>query len=87
MMLLLYWCRGCWWLCTLVALGKEPEGVDLLHEVGHARPSSESKSSHQHPDHHKHVHCIHPSPAWQEKGWLLCCILQLIKQNIQTVEF
>ena len=60
---------------ALVALGEEPERVDLLDEVGHASPTSESESDNEHPNYYECIHHIHGSPAWHEKGQLLCCIL------------
>lgn len=34
---------------ALVALGEEPERVDLVDEIGHARPPAEPEPNHQHP--------------------------------------
>lgn len=60
---------------ALIAFGEETKGVDLPNEIGHARPPSEPEADHQHPQHHKHIHNIHPRPARQEEGRLLRCIL------------
>ncbi|BAS83226.1 Os03g0244650, partial [Oryza sativa Japonica Group] len=40
---------------ALVALGEEPERVDLADEVGHAGPAAEPEADHQHPRHHERV--------------------------------
>ncbi|BAS94293.1 Os05g0447250, partial [Oryza sativa Japonica Group] len=56
---------------ALVALGEEPERVDLLDEVGDAGPAAEAEPDHQHPRHHEHVHHEHPAPARQERRRLL----------------
>ncbi|KAG5550448.1 hypothetical protein RHGRI_015419 [Rhododendron griersonianum] len=74
------WRRG--WGIALVALGKEPECVNLLHKVGHASPSAEPEAHHQNPDHDEDVHHVHGRPAGQENRRLLCCVLQL-SQEIQ----
>ena len=60
---------------ALVALGEEPERVDLLDEVGHAGPAAEAEADHQHPRHHERVQHEHPRPARQKRRRLLRCIL------------
>jgi hypothetical protein len=60
---------------ALVALGEEPERVDLLDEVDHAGPAAEAEADHHHPHHYEHVHHEHPRPARQEEGWLLRGVL------------
>jgi hypothetical protein len=62
-------------LGALVALGEEPERVDLLDEVDHAGPSADAEADHQHPHHDEQVHQEHPGPARQEEGWLLRGVL------------
>lgn len=75
---MLLWCGRRGWLClrALVALGEEPEGVDLVDEVGHAGPPADPEADHEHPPHHEGVHRVHRRPAWQEQGRLLGGILQ-----------
>jgi len=67
------WCCSCW--LALIALCEESERVHLPNEVGHASPSAEPKTNHQHPHHHEGVDNIHGGPAWHEKRRLLCSIL------------
>ena len=50
-----------WW--ALVALGEEPEGVDLADEVDGAGPSPEPEPDDEHPRHHEAVGGEHPRPA------------------------
>ena len=63
------------WGWTLVALGKEPECIDLLDEICHTSPTSQSKANNEDPYHNECVHCIHCCPAWEEERRLLSCIL------------
>uniref|UniRef100_A0A5K1AXQ6 Uncharacterized protein n=1 Tax=Nymphaea colorata TaxID=210225 RepID=A0A5K1AXQ6_9MAGN len=47
---------------TLVALGEEAEGVDLVHEVGHAGPPAEAEPHDQHPPDDEGVDDEHADP-------------------------
>lgn len=67
------------WGLALVALGEEAKGVDLLDEVGHAGPTSETKPNYEDPPDHERIQHVHPGPARQEEWWLLCRILQEFK--------
>ncbi|RWW03701.1 hypothetical protein GW17_00033112 [Ensete ventricosum] len=69
-------------VAALVALGEEPEGVDLPDEVGHAGPSAEPEADDEHPPHHEGVHHVHPRPARQEEGRLLRSILQDLEGDL-----
>lgn len=60
---------------TLVALGEETEGVDLLDEVAHACPPTEPKPQDQYPHHHKRVHHVDRCPARKEEWWFFRCVL------------
>jgi hypothetical protein len=53
---------------ALVALGKEPKRVDLLHEVGYAGPAAEPEADDQHPRHHEGVDHVGSSPPSGELG-------------------
>jgi hypothetical protein len=68
------WCVHPRW--ALVALGEEPERVNLLDEVCNAGPAAEFKADHQDPSHYEHIHHEHPRPARQEGRGLLYCVLQ-----------
>ena len=48
---------------ALVALGEEPECVDLPHEVSHTSPSAEPEPNYKHPNHNEGVEHVHPRPA------------------------
>ncbi|RWW62398.1 hypothetical protein BHE74_00030472 [Ensete ventricosum] len=74
--------RGRMGAAALVALGEEPEGVDLPDEVGHAGPSAEPEADDEHPPHHEGVHHVHPRPARQEEGRLLRSILQDLEGDL-----
>lgn len=51
---------------ALVALGEEPEAVDLPREVGDAGPSAEPEADYQHPDHHEGVDGVRSGPPPQK---------------------
>lgn len=64
------------WRRTLVALGEQAEGVDLVHEVGHARPPPEAEPHQQHPHHHEGVDGVGACPPAHELGRRLHRVLQ-----------
>lgn len=51
---------------ALVALGEEAEGVDLVHEVGHAGPPAEAEADDQHPPDDEGVDEEHAQPPADE---------------------
>lgn len=67
---------------ALIALGEEPESVDLVDEIVHASPPSKAKADYQHPNHYKCVHYKHESPVGEEERKLLSRILhsQIVTQ-------
>lgn len=66
---------------ALVALGEEAEGVDLVDEVGDARPPAEAEADHQHPRHHERVDDERARPSPHEPRRRLHGVLQF---SIQT---
>lgn len=68
---------------ALVALGEEAEGVDLVDEVGDARPPAEAEADHQHPRHHERVYHVRPRPSSGEPRRPLHRVLQ--SNPIQSV--
>lgn len=66
---------------ALVALGEEPERVDLADEVGHAGPAAEPEADHQHPRHHERVDDERARPSPHEPRRRLHGVLQF---SIQT---
>lgn len=64
---------------ALVALGEEAECVNLVNKVGHACPSTESKSDHQDPTNYKCVDCVRTNPSAYEPWWWFHRILHKYK--------
>lgn len=63
---------------ALVALGEEAEGIDLVDEVGHAGPTAQPESHHQHPPDHEHVQQVGSDPTSGEPRRRLDGVLQAL---------
>jgi len=68
-----------WWQClrwALVTLCEEAKSINLVYEICHASPSTESEPNNQHPHHHKCIDHVRSYPSSRVLWWLLHCILQ-----------
>lgn len=81
---LMMFCSSRGW--TLVALGEKTKCVNLLDEIGHTSPPSQSKANHKYPYHYKCIQYVHGCPAWEEDRRFLNCILHLQQRNKQFYE-
>lgn len=71
-----------WWWGALVALGEEAKSVDLVDEVGHASPTPEPESHHQHPTHHKCVDRVRANPPPDKPRRWLHCVLHSATKDV-----
>ena len=72
-----------WWeLGALVAFGEEAKCVDLVDEVGHASPTPEPESHHQHPTHHECVDRVRANPPPHKPRRGLHCVLQSAAKDV-----
>lgn len=72
----LFWRRH-----ALVAFGKQSKGVDLVHEVSHTRPATETESHDEHPHHHECVDDVHSYPFSEDHRWFLHRVLRAHTKN------
>jgi len=57
------------WAWTLIACLKESKAVNLMHKVGEACPSPQSKANHKNKSGHKSTDAEHIEPVLQQLRW------------------